>query len=100
MSQMQAAGGWARLAHAIPSLADFPAMDVAFSAAEAPAFPSLGWQQPAARSAVMALAGIGTWLRVNGNPRLVQYTMQLIRTAFGPRRRRHLAAGEVSIDIG
>lgn len=61
---MQAAGGWARLAHAIPVLADFPAMDVPFTAAEAPQFPPLGWQQPAARTAVMALAGIGTWLQV------------------------------------
>lgn len=60
----QAVGGWARLAHAIPVLADFPAMDVPFAAAEAPAFPPLGWQQPAARTAVMALAGIGTWLQV------------------------------------
>ena len=48
----------------MPSLADFPAMDVPFSAAEAPDFPPLGWQQPAARAAVMALAGIGTWLQV------------------------------------
>ena len=58
----QAPGGWARVAHDIPALADFPAMDL--PAGEAPAFPPLGWQQPAARSAVMALAGVGTWLQV------------------------------------
>lgn len=39
-------------------------MDVPANPAEAPSFPPLGWQQPAARSAVMALAGIGNWLQV------------------------------------
>jgi hypothetical protein len=61
---MQAAGGSARLAHAIPVLGDMPAMDVPFAAAEAPHFPPLGWQLPAARTAVMAVAGMGHYLQV------------------------------------
>ena len=41
-----------------------PAMDVPFAAAEAPHFPPLGWQLPAARTAVMAVAGMGHYLQV------------------------------------
>lgn len=39
-------------------------MDVPFAAAEAPHFPPLGWQLPAARTAVMAVAGMGHYLQV------------------------------------
>lgn len=60
---VQAAGGYQRLQHAVPMLADFPCIDVP-AVAEDSVLPPLGWQQRAARVAVARLAGGGPWLRV------------------------------------
>lgn len=51
------------MTHAIPSLAAFPAMELPVHG-EQPAFPMLGWQGPAARDVIIALAGFGGELQV------------------------------------
>lgn len=60
---VQAAGGYQRLQHAVPLLADLPCVDVP-AVAEDSVLPPLGWQQRAARAAVARLAAAGPWLRV------------------------------------
>ena len=56
-------GGLARLARAVPALDAFPCLEIPAHSADS-AYPTLGWQPRAVRTAVQRAAAHGPWLRV------------------------------------
>ena len=56
-------GGLARLARTVPALDAYPCLEIPAHSADG-AYPRLGWQPRAAKTAVQRVAGHGPWLRV------------------------------------